>query len=105
MKSRAPRRMASTARSTLPQAVITITGSIAIERLNLLEQLEPFLPGGGVARIVQIDDDEVEIFVLEAPQNFRRRFSRFDLVAFALQQQTQRFEHIRLVVGDQDALL
>ena len=56
-----------------------------IDRLNFLEQLHSLLSGGGVARIVQIDDDKVEIFMLEARRTLRRRFHRFDFVAFALQ--------------------
>ena len=42
-KSRAPRRIASTATSTLPHAVITTTGSVASSALQLREQVEPFL--------------------------------------------------------------
>ena len=36
-KSRAPRRMASTASSTLPQAVMTTTGSVRIDAPGLRE--------------------------------------------------------------------
>ncbi len=51
MKSRAPRRMASTASSTEPQAVITITGSVGVEGLNAVEQVEAFLRREVVSRV------------------------------------------------------
>ena len=60
-KSRAPRRIASTATSTLPQAVITITGSVGILRAQLREQIEPLLARGRVARVVQVDQHRVEV--------------------------------------------
>src|ERR1039458_10194792 len=44
MKSRAPRRMASTARSTLPQAVITITGSVLSRDCSRLSRSRPSWP-------------------------------------------------------------
>ena len=53
-KSRAPRRIASTATSTLPHAVITTTGSGVSSCCSLREQVEPFLARRGVARVVQI---------------------------------------------------
>ena len=43
MKSRAPRRMASTASPTLPHAVITMTGRLLSRRDDLREQVETFL--------------------------------------------------------------
>ena len=61
MKSRAPRRIASTASSTLPQAVITITGSVRVERLQAVEQVQTFLAGRGVARVVQVHQHRVEV--------------------------------------------
>ena len=71
-KSRAPRRMASTARSTLAQAVITTTGSVGSMRLQAGEQVEPLLPGGGVARVVEVHQHDVELARL-APRAPQRR--------------------------------
>ncbi len=43
-KSRAPRRIASTASSTLPQAVITTTGSVASIAWSLASRSSPSRP-------------------------------------------------------------
>ena len=102
-KSRAPRRIASTARSTVPQAVMTMTGSVGSSSLDPREQVEPLLPRRRVARVVQVDQHRVEVARLE-----RRRARRpaSDAVShskpFALEQQAQGLEHVALVVGDQD---
>ena len=72
-KSRAPRRIASTATSTLPQAVITTTGSVAIVRAELRQQVEPFLARGRVARVVEIHQHGVEFVGVDRLENRRRR--------------------------------
>jgi len=66
MKSRAPRRMASTASSTEPQAVMTITDSVASRSWDAVQQIEPLLSGGGIARVVEVDQHGVEIARLDA---------------------------------------
>ena len=105
MKSRAPRRIASTATSTLPQAVITTTGSVGSTPWMRDSRFEPFLAGGRVARVVQIDQRDVELPRLDGGQHAGRRRRGFELEALALEQQAQRFEHVRLVVGDEHARL
>ena len=74
-----------------------------VQRLDAVEQVQPFLPAGGVARVVQVHQDRVEIARFHRVDHGRGRIHGFGLVAFALHQEAQRFEHIRLVVGDQDA--
>jgi hypothetical protein len=102
MKSRAPRRIASTASSTDPHAVITITGSVESRRLNAVEQVEPFLPGGGVARVIEVHQHDVEVARLHGVDGRRRRVDALGLIAFALDQEAQGFEDVGLIVRDQD---
>ena len=73
MKSRAPRRIASTARSTLPQAVITTTGKVGSIAWILRQQIKAFAARGCVARVIQIDQDDVEIFGVNCFEHFNRR--------------------------------
>jgi hypothetical protein len=59
--------MASTARSTLAQAVMTTTGKRGIEGLQPAEQIETFAPTGGVARIIEVDQGQIESRATRAP--------------------------------------
>ena len=71
-RSRArPRRMASTASSTLPQAVITTTGSVASSACRRVEQVQPLLARGGVARVVEVHQHGVELARLERRDHAR----------------------------------
>ncbi len=65
MKSRAPRRIASTATSTEPHAVITTTGSDSSAVWMRGQQVEPLFAGGGVAGVVEVDQDDVVVLQLE----------------------------------------
>ena len=101
-KSRTPRRIASTARSTLPQPVITITGSSRSSCLHAREQIDALAPRGRVAGVVQIHQHEIERPRLERAQ---RRLGRGHGVVFdplALEQQLQSVEQVGLIVRDQD---
>ena len=97
--------MASTARSTLLHAVITITGSNGSAGLHLRQQLKALLAGGCVAGVIQIHDRRIVVAIFNGLDHLAGRFDRLDSVPFALQQQPQRLQHIRLIVGDQDAHL
>ena len=102
MKSQAPRRMASTARSTLPHAVITITGDGVALRLQAGQQVHALLPGGGVAGVVQVRQDQVEGRPPRTVSQQRcGRIGRHGLPALALQQQPQGLQHVGLIVADQ----
>ena len=104
MKSRAPRRMASTASSTLPQAVMTTTGSVGVQRWQCCgEQVQAFLARGGVAGVVQVHQDDVELVRLQAAQDPGGRGSGFDRVSLRLQKQAQGLEDVRLIVGHKNA--
>ena len=103
MKSRAPRRIASTATSTLPQAVITTTGSVGIDALDARQQVEPLFARRRVARVVQVDQRDVELARFDRGEHAGRGGRGLEREAFGLEQQPQRLEHVRLIVGDQDA--
>ncbi len=103
MKSRAPRLMDSTARSMLPQAVITITGKRGVELLNARQQIEALLAGGGVAGVVEVDEQHV---VVALAQRFKQQLGRAHAVhmdALRREQQLDGLKDVRLIVGDQDA--
>ena len=60
-RSRAPRGASPRPRaSTLPHAVITTTGSVASIAWSLREQVHPLAARGRVARVVEVDEDDVE---------------------------------------------
>ena len=90
-KSRAPRRIASTARSTLPQAVITTTGSVGSSACRRVEQVEALRARGGVARVVEVHQHDVELARLDrAPRQRGGRGRGLEVEALALEQQAQR---------------
>ena len=60
-------------------------------------------PDRRIARIIQIHDQERVILFLERLKNPRQGSDRIGLVPFALEQNAQRFQHIALVVRDQDS--
>ncbi len=103
IKSRAPRRMASTARPTLPQAVITITGMLLSSATISESRSRPFLARGGIARVVQIDQDCVIELAGQRLAHGAGRLRRVDRKPRRAQQQLQRFEDVRLVVSGENA--
>ena len=75
-------------------------GQGAVELLHARQQVQAFLAGSRVEGVVQVHQQHVVLAVVQPIQHGFRRVYRFDLVAFPLQQQVQRFQNIRLVVGD-----
>ena len=75
----------------------------AVERLNAGEQIESFLARGGVARVIEVHEQDIELALLQRRQHFGRRSDGFCPVTFAFEQQSQSLQHIGLVVGNQDA--
>ena len=59
-KSQTPSRMIATARGTVDQAVITMTGSVASSARTCGDELQALAPGGGVAREVEVHQQQVE---------------------------------------------
>ena len=75
----------------------------AVDCDNIGKESQPFLPGGGVAGIVQIDQHRI---VGRTRKGFARKLGGADyinLVALRLQQQFNGFQNVLLVVGSQDA--
>ena len=80
-----------------------MTGSVGSSACSFAEQGEPLAPARRVARVVQVDQRRVELRGVRGAEHRRRRAHRLDDEALALEQQAERFEHVGLVVGDQDA--
>ena len=72
-KSRAPRRIASTATSTLAHAVSTMTGSVGSCGVQPRQQIQPFLPGRRVAGVIEIDQRRIEVGFVDRRQDRRGR--------------------------------
>jgi len=68
---------------------------------NALQELKPLLPGGGVAGVVQVHQDGVEIARVQGMEGRGGRGDGFRRVAFGFDQQAEGFQHVRLVVGNQ----
>ena len=101
MKSQAPRRIASTARSKLLHAVITITACGVAVRLPGWPA-GPCPPArGGVARVVEVHQDQIEDLGAHGGEQRFRRIHGNGLPPLPFQQQPQRFQHVRLIVADQ----
>ena len=67
------------------------------------EKVQAFLAAGGVARVVQVDEREVEFFLLHGGHGFRRGRDRHGLEALPFEQQAQGIAHGGLIVGNEDA--
>jgi hypothetical protein len=67
-----------------------------------VKQVEPLVAGGRVPRVVHVHQQRVVVTALERDEHSRRRCDRLDLEAFSLEEETQRLEDVRLIVGDQD---
>ena len=70
--------------------------------LNPRKQIQTFLSAGRVARVVQVHQDHVEVAGLERRDVPGGRVGGFDAEPFAFKQQTQGFQYIRLIVGDEN---
>src|SRR6185436_1493547 len=70
---------------------------------ELFEQLESLGAGGRVARVVEIDQHEIERARFDSAVHRCRRGHGLDRKALALEQQTQRLKHVELIVDDEDA--
>ena len=70
--------------------------------MNPREQIESLLTGGCIAGVIQVDEDHVEVACFERGDGRCGRCDRFDLIAFAFQQQPHGFKDISLVVRDEN---
>ncbi len=76
---------------------------MAVDGLDAREQVEALLAGGGVAGVVEVHHDDVEIASLDGGEDGGGRRGGLDLVALGLEQQAQGLEDVGLIVGDEDA--
>ena len=95
--------MASTASPTLPHAVMTMTGNAAVEGNDLRKQIETFLAGGGIARVVQVDQHRIVKLAGQRLAHRSRRLRGVDDVALGTKQQFDGLEDMGLIVGREDA--
>ena len=56
-----------------------------------------------VARVVEVDEDRVELAPADRLDDGRRRAGGFDLVPLALEKEPEGFDDVGLVVGYQDS--
>jgi hypothetical protein len=75
----------------------------AVHRHNIGKQSQPFLSGGGVTRVVQVDQYRVVGRARKRVARELRGANDVNLVALRLEQQFNRFQDVLLVVGRQDA--
>ena len=73
-----------------------------VARLNPVQQLDAFAPRRGVACVIQVHQHEIEIARIQRGKYPRRRRCAYDFVSVAFQQQTQRFEHVRLIIRNEN---
>jgi hypothetical protein len=71
--------------------------------MQAVEQIEAFLARSGVARVIEVHHHGVEVARFDGLEDAGRRVDGFGLIALSLDQEAQGFQHVRLVVGDQDA--
>ena len=74
-----------------------------IDALDARQQVQAFFARRRVARVVQVDQRDVELARLERGEHAGRRRRGLEVEAFGLEQQPQRLEDVRLVVGDEHA--
>ena len=73
-----------------------------IDLLQLAQQFKPFGTGRRIARVVEIDQGDIEAFLLRRFECLGRALHGRAIPALAFQQQAQGLAHITLVVGDED---
>ena len=74
-----------------------------VEGADLGQQLEAFLARGGVAGVVEVHQQGVELLLLHGVEDLGRRGGGLDLVPLPLEQEAKGFANVFLVVGDEHA--
>ena len=74
-----------------------------VQLLNARQQVKAFLAGGGVARVVQVDEQHVVVAVAQCLKHQLRRASTVHMNALRREQQLHSFENVRLIVCNQNA--
>jgi hypothetical protein len=78
-------------------------GERRIDPLNARQQVQPFFARGRVARVVQVDERDVELPRFDGGEDSGGGRRGFEHEPFGLEQQAQGFEDVGLIVGDEDA--
>jgi len=76
---------------------MTTTGS-----LQFGEEFEAFLTGRGIAGVVEIDEGQRIVALFDRLERRAGRLGGVDEVAFGFEQEAEGFQHIGLVIGDED---
>ncbi len=71
--------------------------------MNAPQQVQAFFARGGVTRVVQIDQDEVEVLPAESTEDLWRRSDQLGGVTLRLEEQAQSLEDVSLVIGNEDS--
>ncbi len=71
-----------------------------IDLLKTREQVEAFLAGGGVARVVEVDEQDVVVALAQRFEQQLRRAHASTWMPCGCKQQFHGFEDMRLIVGD-----
>ena len=74
-----------------------------IDPLDARQQVQAFFAGRRVARVVQVDQRDVELARLHRREHAGGRGRGLEREPLGLEQQPERLEHVRLIVGDQHA--
>ncbi len=77
-------------------------GDLRIVAADGGEQVEAFLAGGGVAGVVEVDDDAVERGGGDALEDHGRGACALEEVALGSEEKLERVEDLGLVVGDEE---
>ena len=78
-------------------------GQGAVEGLDARQEIEPLAAGGSVARVVEIDEEGIELARRKGGERRGGGGRQIGRVALTLEQKAKGFQHVLLVVGDQDA--
>ena len=77
-------------------------GQRRVEGADLREQVQAFAAGGRVPRVVEVDEEDVELSRFEGREDAAGRGDAFDLAGLALQEEAQSLDDVLLVVRDQE---
>jgi hypothetical protein len=78
-------------------------GQCRIQGADPLHQVQSLLAGRRVARVVQVENGQVEVGRLEAFDRLARGARGRHVIPLVAQQELEGVEHVRLIVGDEDA--
>ena len=93
-------------RRRFPRRSSRSTGSVPSMSRDLRQQVEALAPGGGVARVVEIHQQRVEVVFLERRNDARPATSPYRyLNPSPLRSRRMSFQHVLLIVGDENVRL